>query len=134
MSLLDQLFPDRKALERIQASLDRVLLNQRTQERRMSEAQEILDRVAREVAESKAETQETLTAVQKVLAYMVRIPDIVRKAVEDALAANPGADLSSLTQVAEELDAQQADLNNAQAAIDAALVSAPPPPETEPGA
>jgi len=126
-------FPDRKALERIQASLDRVLLNQRTQERRMSDAQEILDRVAREVAESKAETAQTLAGIQKVLTYMLRVPDIVRKAVEEALAANPGVDLSALTQVADELDAQQAELNEAQAAIETALESAPPAPvEPEP--
>jgi len=98
----------------------------------MSDAQEIIDRVAREVAESKAETQQTLAGIQKVLTYMVRIPDIVRKAVEDALAANPGADLSALTQVAEELDAQQAEMDAAQTAIDAALESAPAAPPVEP--
>jgi transcriptional regulator of heat shock response len=133
-----QVFPisfgaDPEELRKISRQLRRVLENQQRQEELMSTQQEVLDRIQREVAESRAETAETLTAIQSAVAYIQSVPQLVREAVDAALAANPGADLTPLTQLADDLDQQQGQLDQAQLGLNAALsTSQAPPPEIEP--
>jgi hypothetical protein len=127
---------DPEALKGIRRKLDQVLANQQRQEESMATAQEAIDRLTREVQESRAETAETLAAVQQAVTYIQGVPALVRAAVEQALANNPGVDLTPLTQLADELDGQQASLDQAQLAINGALSAsqAPvePPVVTEP--
>ena len=124
---------DPEVLRKISRQLRRVLENQQRQEELMSTQQEVLDRIQREVAESRAETAETLTAIQAAVAYIQSVPQLVQKAVEAAQAANPDADLTPLTQLANDLNEQQGQLDQAQLGLNAALsTSQAPPPVTEP--
>lgn len=120
-------------LQRVEEKLGRVLTNQARQEKRMATAQETIDRLVREHAESRAEIGETLTSVQSAVALIQDFPNKVRAAVEEALRNNPGVDLSAVTAVADELDSQQGALNAAQEALDAAVAAATAPaPAPEP--
>jgi hypothetical protein len=117
-------------LQRVKEKLGRVLTNQARQEKRMATAQETIDRLVAEHAESRAEIGETLTSVQAAVALIQDFPNKVRTAVEEALRNNPGVDLSAVTAVADELDAQQGALDTAQQALDAAVAAAQAPTTT----
>lgn len=76
------------------------------QERQMSQVTNALDRLKKEVREER-------TVLDSAIAYIKGVPDVVRKAVEDALAANPGLsaeDLGAITDAADELDKGQQDV------------------------
>lgn len=123
---------DPEALAAIRRKLDRVLNQLKRQEESMATAQEALDQITREIEESRAEVAETLEAVQKTVTFIQGVPALVRTAVDEALANNPGADLSALTQLAAELDRQQGQLDEAQLAINGALSLSQAPAEVPP--
>lgn len=99
----------------------------------MATNQEGIDNLRREIEESRAETAETLEAIQRVVTYIQSVPAMVQDAVRKATEANPGADLTELSLLANELNAQQAQLDEAQLAINGVLSTAQAPlPEVEP--
>lgn len=62
------------------------------------------------------EVEQTRGAVASAAVFIRSVPDLIRQAVTDALATNPGADLSNLEGLAESLDAAQAELTSAMQA------------------
>lgn len=124
---------DPGALRGISRQLERVLSHQHTQEESMATLQEAIDRLAQDFTAHKAETAQLLTGVQSAVAFIQGVPAMVRKAVDDALAANPGADLTPLTQMAADLEAEQPQLDAAQLALNGALTAAQTPVQTPTG-
>lgn len=122
-------------LRRIEDKLDQITTNQKEERKRMANAQATIDRLVRENNESRAEIAETLTSVRAAVTLLQEIPDKIRSAVAEALAANPGVDLSAVEAVADDMDGQQGALDAAQQALDAAVAAAEAPtsvPEPEP--
>lgn len=115
-----------RALGAIARKLDRLNERQFGVEARCSEMLIALERAEEShMAQSEAvthlvqEVTETKGKVASVLALVRGIPELIRKAVEDALAANPSLspeDLAAITQAADDLDAAQGEI---EAAINA---------------
>lgn len=87
----------------------------------MSELTDAVDRLKREVAESRA-------AFEAAVAYIKTVPGLVRDAVAAALAANPTLDPKTLNDFADSLDAGQAEL---LASLPAAPAAEPAPPPSD---
>ena len=90
----------------------------------MATQREILDRIEREGQETKDQIEQLLSTVQSAVTAIAAFPARVREAVDEALRNNPGADLGALTSVADELDAEQARMDSAKEALQAALDTA----------
>ena len=100
-------------------------------ERQMATTQEILDRLVTEGAETTAKVDQLLASNDAARADIATFGDRLKQAVADALAANPGIDLTAAAKVADDLDALQARMETARQALDAA-VEADKPATTTP--
>ncbi len=116
--ILGALFP---ILSRIESKLDRALSNQQKEESIMATAQETLDRIVQEDQETHQKLDGLLGTVQEAVQDFGTWPDKIKAAVAEALANNPGIDLSPLSAVADDMDAGQAKMAAAQQALQAAM-------------
>lgn len=101
---------------------DRILRALRRLEGEVNEMKEVVDRLVKEV-------QETRGQVASMAAFVRGVPELVRAAVSEALATHPGLnpeDLVAISTAADELDAAQAEILAAMGVV------APQEPVSEP--
>lgn len=103
--------------------IDRGLEHQDGAARRDSEIHSLLLEVlqmaktaAEQIARLTQDVADTRGAIASAVTYIQGVPGLVRTAVEEALAANPGADLSALSTLADGLEASEHDLTGALSA------------------
>lgn len=101
-TLENHLTEQRRQLMEIKAAL------KRAEENYMAE-NPVIQRIVDEV-------EQTRGAVASAVVFIKAVPDMIRQAVTEALATNPGADLSRLEGLAESLDAAQSELTAAMQA------------------
>jgi hypothetical protein len=110
-------------LEEIQRELGRatahIIAAMRQLKEELKMANDTLDRLVQEV-------EETRGAIASAVVYIKGVPGLVRQAVDDALANNPGLDLGVLQTLADDLDASQAEL------VTAIQTGSEPQPAPEP--
>lgn len=108
-------------------------------EGKMATNQEILDRLVTEGAETAAKLDQLLASNEAARADIATFGDRLKQAVADAIANNPGIDLTAAAKVADDLDALQARMETARQALDAAVeadkpATTPPTPPAGEGA
>jgi chromosome segregation ATPase len=134
-----RLTPTEHALADIAQGLRSFNARMERMERQMATNQEILDRLVAEGTETTAKVDLLLASNEAARADIATFGDRLKQAVADALAANPGIDLTAAAKVADDLDALQARMETARQALDAAVEAdktpaAPPAPPAGEGA
>lgn len=96
----------RTQLAEVHARLGQVLDTLTRMEVTMAGSQDAIARLTQDVADTHGVVESAITLIEG-------IPDVVRAAVADALSKNPGADLTALSGLADDLEAEKGKLQAA---------------------